>query len=363
MCAAAIVALVPSFETPAQAQLSFIGPGSTIGGDTLRGEGIFLAGAGMFNRDTAIAESIHVDSWIRFNQYWAVSQEEQRKRFHALLQRRKENVNLTLSEIQKRLRENPTESDLMTGDALNALLQDLTAPKISPSTLMHTRIPLSVQLVQRVPLQYPTLGGTISLRALTVTEGWPLALRGDEFALERKGYLREVDHVLEQITQGKLMPEAVKSLKQAIDWLQTKVDATIPQSDLKSYLQAKNFIKELSECARMLQSQVVEKVIARLERYPGTTVAELLEFMVENNLQFAPASELGGEREVYRQLYPLLQKQKLLLDGSSDMEMAIDPAKAAEKKPAQEPEVKVAPSENRLDREAADAPLPSIRRP
>jgi hypothetical protein len=322
--------LLVAREARAQVRFSYIGAGSTPQGDMMRGEGIALAGAGEFVRNNAVAESIHVDTWVRLQQYLAVTEHERSMRFEAQLKRRRENINLSLAAIRKRLRENPTESDLMTGDALNAMLEDLTSPNISPSDLMRSRVPLSVSFVHQVPFHFPTMGGTVSMRVLTVKEGWPLSLRGDAFARERRIYLAAVDRVLEEISQGKLMPGTVDRLHAAITGLQDQVDATIPKAELNTYVQARDFVKVLSEPAKLLQNQAVERMLAQLERYPGTTIAELLEFMAQNNIQFSPAS-VQTERELYRQLYPLLRQQREVMaargNNNLNNEPAIDPGK------------------------------------
>jgi len=41
--------------SPAQAQFAFVGPGSTVQGDYLRGVGVAAFGMGIYNHETAIA--------------------------------------------------------------------------------------------------------------------------------------------------------------------------------------------------------------------------------------------------------------------------------------------------------------------
>src|SRR4051812_3028759 len=45
------------------------GAGSTVYGDAMRGEGIFLNGLGLYNYNTAVAYSIATDTDIRLNEY------------------------------------------------------------------------------------------------------------------------------------------------------------------------------------------------------------------------------------------------------------------------------------------------------
>src|SRR3954467_6430321 len=48
---------------------TYIGPGSTVQGDGLRGLGIFYDGAGRFELNSAQARSIDADTMMRWNQY------------------------------------------------------------------------------------------------------------------------------------------------------------------------------------------------------------------------------------------------------------------------------------------------------
>jgi hypothetical protein len=329
--AVVVMALLASGQGRARAQFGFIGPGSTPQGDIMRGEGIlysglgnFYNGLGMFNLNSAMAESINVDTSMRLNEYIYQSRLEQIRRLNERVKARKENHLKQLAEIRKRLSESPNESDLMNGDALNILLEQLTDPRIPPSTLRYARVPLPGETIQMIPFQYATMGGVISMRQLTVRDGWPLALRGEDFALERRIYLRAVDRVLEEDLDGKLSLPAVNALQQAILGLQNKMEEKVPESDLEIYLQAKNFIKSLSESTRMLKSSVVERVLADIQKYPGTTVADLLEFMQRYNLQFSPAT-VPAERDLYRALYQLLVRQRTVLAMQGAAKAGEDP--------------------------------------
>jgi hypothetical protein len=62
----------------------------------------------------------------------------------------------------------------------------------------------------------------------------------------------------------------------------------------------------------MMRVPLVEAVIAEIETYPGTTVADLLDFMRRFNLRFSPA-EAPSERQLYKALYGLLVRQRELL--------------------------------------------------
>ena len=63
--------LLGSLGSTASAQYWGGGGGSTIEGDYLRGLGFAAAGMGLYNQRTAIADSINLDTFIRWNEYMA----------------------------------------------------------------------------------------------------------------------------------------------------------------------------------------------------------------------------------------------------------------------------------------------------
>ena len=65
----------------AKAQYFGVGGGSTPQGDYLRGAGIAAMGMGIYNEKTAIANSINVDTMIRWDQYIAAVSKEMTREY------------------------------------------------------------------------------------------------------------------------------------------------------------------------------------------------------------------------------------------------------------------------------------------
>jgi hypothetical protein len=297
-----------------------LGPGSTVQGDIARGMGVMAYGMGSFNLSTAMANSINTDTAIKWNQYVYLSLEEdnRKKAIHraARIARNKENYELILA----RIRESPNLADLRTGDALNAVLEQLLDPKLDPSSLRRSNVPLAGPTIRKIPFLHASEAATFSMLRLNVKNDWPLALRGENFARERRAYERAIDNALEQDIEGKLSLDAVVAVQSAVEDLQYKADRVIPQASRDLSLQAKNYLKKLANTAQMLKSPVVEDVLAAVEKYPGTTVGDLLAFMQRYNLRFG-AADTPDERELYRTLYISLRVQR---DGVKPPEIRPD---------------------------------------
>jgi hypothetical protein len=81
----------------------------------------------------------------------------------------------------------------------------------------------------------------------------------------------------------------------------------VPQ-DAPDYVEAQNKIKAMAGLIKMLDSSKIEKILAELEDYQGTTLGDLLAFMQAFNLRFSPANSYK-QRQIYQKLYPMLAAQ------------------------------------------------------
>ncbi len=292
------------------------GGGSTFPGDVLRGEGAFAWGAGVYNLYTAQAESIHVNTAIRLNEYLAAAlkQENRENAEYRAFVRAKHEANYKL--IQQRLKESPEEKDVMKGDALNMLRIQLLEPS-NESSVRVSQVPLTLpgDTVRRIPFFFAQEKATISFQRMQGKGKWPVGLRDAKFDVERRAYDRALDHCLDLLNEGKgkLSLPAVEALDRAVKDLLAKLDREVPPyggAGLKVYLDSKNFLMALDASARLFKSYKVEQIMCEIDKYSGTTVYDLLQFMQRNNLSFGAAAEIGDERELFPRLYAAMVEQR-----------------------------------------------------
>jgi hypothetical protein len=306
------------FTTSARAQFGyFYRGGATIAGDYLTGVGIAAAGMGSYNLNTAMANSINVDTEIKWNEYvYACIKNEMRENAEhraAMMARDHENYN----KIQQRIRENPEERDVENGDSLNAVLDQLLSPKIQESSFRYAEVPLAVDAIRLIPFKLGEKNEKFSMTRLSPRgKGkWPVAFQDDRFAAERRGYERALDTALEQAIDGKMSQEALREVEVAVERLKHKLDKVIPPSNDRQYIEAKKRLDELSISARLLKTHKIEMVLGEIDKYGGTTVNDLRIFMQRYNLRFAVA-ESPDERKLYPELYATLVQQRDKLVGA-----------------------------------------------
>jgi hypothetical protein len=304
----ASLVVLTSVATTARAQFNFVGPGSTAQGDYLRGVGVASFGMGIYNHQTAIAESINADTAMRVNEYiYASLMNENRMNAEhraAQFQRAKD----LYTKVQDRIMKSPEARDVDTGAALNAILKQINDPRISDSFSRAAAVPISVDEVRRIPFKLGEKGvKSFSMQRLTAKgrSRWPVAFQDPKFDHARQRFERALDNALEQQIEGKMQLSAIEAVDQAVEILYEELKKVVGESSDRLYLEGKNHLDELKSVVTMLKTHQIELALADLDHYAGTTVSDLKVFMRTHNLQFAAARN-QEERALYPELYTKL---------------------------------------------------------
>jgi hypothetical protein len=282
--------------------------GSTVQGDIARGLGYFNIGAGIYNEETARANAINADTIMRWNEYMFLAQQEANRREYLRRQRLMRRDAAAGEAMLKRVREHPDVHDITNGDALNAILDQLSDPRIQSSSLRLLKTPISREAIREIPFEIASEAVAITLDRLTGEENWPPALQGEPFAPERKAYREAIAKALKEDEEGKISPETLRAVNDAVSRLRAKLEANKP-ADPAQYAEAANFLKALTAMTRMLQDPDMSKILADLDSVKETTLGSLLAFMHAHNLRFGPATT-DAQRTVYRNLYPVLAEAR-----------------------------------------------------
>jgi hypothetical protein len=306
---AALVVLT-SLGTDVRAQ--YIGAGSTLAGDYLRGVGIAAMGMGQYNLYTAQATSINVDTTIRWTEYLAAVAKQQTREYRARIEAEAAQAKEFYKQNRQRLLENPDAHDVLSADALNRLLDQMQDNKISDSTLRATefRVPMSVDMIRKIPFKLSEKGEKFSMDRLCLKgkATWTVALQDERFLLQKKAYQRALDKALEQAIDGRMQLPTIDGVEVAADDLLRRLDEVVGPSADRLYTEAKQRLNELKATVRMLKTSKVERAIGEIDKYSGTTVGDLLAFMQIHNLRFA-AADSPEERKLLPELYASLKEQ------------------------------------------------------
>lgn len=316
MSAVATAAVLLLAATPARAQFFYPGGygalgwagwgagGETVQGSVARGMGAFAAGAGVYNQQTAIANSINAQTAMQFNQYMYLSQMQTNQRYRQKMAERKKSVNETAATVYDRLRNHPGPADIASGDALNVVYDELADPRVYAKVLKSARATVPGKLIRELPFQYAREAITTSMDDLT-KKGAPAALRTEAFEPERSEARALVEELRRQnqetgeydhATLEKLQAKLLASLK--------KVDTVYPKNS-RDWNDSRKFLKAAYGLARMLETPAIDVLLAGVEKRPEATLGELLTFMQAFNLRFG-AAKTPAQKNAYNTLYPLL---------------------------------------------------------
>ena len=186
----ATLSVLALFESSTQAQIIF--PGSTPEGDYLRGVGLAAWGMGLYNLETAQAESINLDTSIRWNEYLAAVAAESTRAYVA----RKRAAATEEKEFYKRNREriktNPEVREVANGEALNRILEELQNPNLTDSVFRSERmqVPLPADLVRHILFSLAEKGQQFSMARLTLKGkgNWSVAFQDKQFDYVKRAY-------------------------------------------------------------------------------------------------------------------------------------------------------------------------------
>jgi hypothetical protein len=315
----ATLVLLGSLGTTASGQYLGGGGGSTPEGDYLRGVGFAAMGMGIYNEKTAIAESINVDTAIRWNEYVAAVAKQQSMEYASRRLRIAEENKEKYNKILERIKNAPSARDVLDGDALTAELDKLTAPDISESSFRYAEVPLSIDDIRRIPFRLGERGETFSMRRLTMKgKGkWPVAFQDPAFAAERRAFDEAVKKALDEAMEGNAQLATIRGVQEAAEGLARKLDQVVDaKDDQRAYSEAVERLKELKSTARLLETHTIQLAIAEIDKYSGTTVNDLKVFMRNYKLTFGAAAS-KEERALYPQLYEALKIQREKLSGAA----------------------------------------------
>ncbi len=277
------------------------------------GMGVFANGVGQMNLADAQAMSINSQTMQQWNNYeWAISQSIYADHNRRLIQNAKETAR-SIDEIQTRLRDNPTQQDIMSGRALNAILDDFQNPRVQSTALRISEPKLiSTTLVKRIPFFYTSDPFTFSLHQFMDGKVQvPEPLMMPEFEAERK-LVRELAAKAKQEDEASegadISEDTIRKLNAATKALRSKFEARFAPNT-REFVQTEPFLKALVGFTTLLKSDDFQKELDKLEANQQTSLFKLLTFMTVYSLRFGQANTPEA-RSAYQELFPVLSERR-----------------------------------------------------
>jgi hypothetical protein len=281
------------------------GGASTLQEGAARGMGVYAAGAGAYNEQTAQARSINANTAMQMNEYMYQVNQRNAKEYYSRSKATQKEESATGEEIYRRLHDNPSTHDVHTGDALNVVLDELTNPMVLSKAIPSATQSIDSRLVKNIDFEYAANMIAISLEDLSAKGAPDVLLTSPDYKTERDALRAMVAKARKEASGGgQISPETLASCREAIKALQVKVSEVLPQGS-RDRNEADNYLKALYGLTKMLQTPSVEKFLKGLDKVPTTTLGHLISFMHSFNLRFGVA-KTPEQEAAYDQLFPML---------------------------------------------------------
>ena len=205
-----------------------------------------------------------------------------------------------MAQAAKRARNNPPNSEIWSGDALNALFAALQGAE--SQGLTADPVPLDPDVLKHINLTTGQASGAGAAMLKNITNlDWPFALQGgayqDSAAKVQALALKAVDEVK---ANGRVTAAAFGQLNAAATAMDNAVskDQSLSPTD---YITAKGFLDDLRSSIQSLRDPNVAKYLSGAYAAKGPTVADLVRQMTSQGLHFAPAAD--PDQSSYTVLY------------------------------------------------------------
>jgi hypothetical protein len=198
-----------------------------------------------------------------------------------------------------RARRDPPMGEVTSGKSLNDLLNNIR--KLGRLNRIPN-ISLEEDILKRINLSSPATNGNAGLLRDGGKFDWPLSLQEKIFDEERARLSRNIEAAVKEVKDnGKVEARLLRDINTDVAALQRKLDDSTDDLTIAQSLEAKGFMRQLQASARVLRDPSVSKYLNSGWAAKGRTVAELVDNMTREGLNFAPATP--GDEPAYMSLY------------------------------------------------------------
>lgn len=267
--------------------------GADPGAGYMAGLGAYARGQGVYAQEKAKADSINVDTMIKWNKALRARQAALR------VEQQKEAVK------QEGEREARVEQrELRDGTTLNRLLAQIFDADPGVSRSARAQAPISVSAIREIPFEWDSEAITICIDQMVGANSLPPQLMQPRYVDERNALRSAVGAALKEDEKGSVAPATLKTMNDAIASFRAKFLKNSSDFEL-GYEDALDYFTTMASLTRLLNDPSMKAFLAKIDQSKESTVGDLIAFMNAYNLRFGPATS-DRQIEIYSRLVPAM---------------------------------------------------------
>jgi hypothetical protein len=204
-----------------------------------------------------------------------------------------------------RARLSPPLIEIWSGRSLNALLRNAIAQSEREARVLN--VPLDEDILKSINLTAEDARGNIGLLKNNGDLQWPKSLQGETFKTAREDLSRRLKQAVEAVrNQRKPDDRLLRAMQSDLKKLRETLDDRISEMPPNEYVEVRRYLRLLGLAVEALKDPKTVNYFNGSWTPRGKSVAELVRFMDEKKLWFAPAAP--GDEATYVTLYQALAK-------------------------------------------------------
>lgn len=206
-----------------------------------------------------------------------------------------------LGEQFRRSQNDPPLNEVRSGKALNVLLTHLQRPHVESDAGALT---LDPDVVKR--LNFTGNRGSANIGLLKDARlSWPVVLTDADYREPRERLTVLAREAVEQAAaRGRVDGTILDTMGRDLDQLQEQLRGKVSKTNPRAYIEAKQFLSNFEDAVNALAQPDAGSYFSGKFTFQGKTVADLVRFMSQNGLQFAPA--VPGDDAAYTAVHQAL---------------------------------------------------------
>ncbi|HEY7426466.1 MAG TPA: hypothetical protein VH682_19690 [Gemmataceae bacterium] len=200
-------------------------------------------------------------------------------------------------------RHDPSLPEIASGRPLNALLRNLIAQQGQGAR--GPNVPLSEDNLKSVNTTAGDTRGNVGLLKDNGNLQWPPSLQGEPYKEAREELSRHLKQAYNTVQLNRNPDEStLNDLQADLKKLQETLDTNVSALSPDQFVEARRYVRLLADTITALRDRNVINHLTGAWTPKGKNVAELVQFMRDKGLWFAPAAP--GDQSAYTSLYHAL---------------------------------------------------------